>query len=49
MNPSIPNQTRANPNIGSHVGRLLGSSNGLPPYMCVPGLSYLATVGYYTA
>jgi hypothetical protein len=43
------NQFRANPNIGSHVARLLGSRNGLPPYICVPGLSYLAQVHYYTA
>src|SRR5262245_54549290 len=43
------NQLRANPNIGSHVARLLGPRNGLPAYICVPGLSYLATVNYYTA
>ncbi|HMC64066.1 MAG TPA: DUF1501 domain-containing protein [Gemmataceae bacterium] len=43
------NQLRANPCIGAHVARLLGSSNGLPPYMVVPGLSYLAQIGYYTA
>jgi hypothetical protein len=43
------NQLRANPNIGSHVARLVGSRNGLPAYICVPGLSYLATVNYYTA
>jgi hypothetical protein len=43
------NQNRANPTIGSHVARLLGSANGLPPYICVPGLSYLAQVNYYTA
>jgi hypothetical protein len=43
------NQKRANPTIGSHVARLLGSPNGLPPYLCVPGLSYLAQVNYYTA
>jgi hypothetical protein len=43
------NQKRANPTIGSHVARLLGSANGLPPYVCVPGLSYLAQVNYYTA
>jgi hypothetical protein len=28
---------------------LRGSTNGLPPYICLPGLSYLASVGYYTA
>jgi hypothetical protein len=43
------NQLRAHPNIGSHVSRLVGSHNALPAYICVPGLSYLATVGYYTA
>jgi hypothetical protein len=43
------NQLRANPNIGSHVARLVGPRNGLPAYICVPGLSYLATVNYYTA
>jgi len=43
------NQLRANPNIGSHVARLIGPRRGLPAYICVPGLSYLATVGYYTA
>jgi uncharacterized protein (DUF1501 family) len=43
------NQYRAHPNIGSHVARLLGSPNGLPPYVCVPGTSYLATVNYYTS
>ena len=42
-------QPRSTPNIGSQVARLHGSTNGLPPYMCVPGLSYLAQVGYYTA
>ncbi|MFO1095069.1 MAG: DUF1501 domain-containing protein [Planctomycetaceae bacterium] len=43
------NQHKAHPNIGAHVGRLRGSPNGLPPYLCVPGLSYLATANYYTA
>jgi acetyl esterase/lipase len=43
------NQHKAHPNIGSHVARLRGSTNGLPPYLCVPGLSYLATANYYTA
>jgi hypothetical protein len=43
------NQLRANPNIGSHVARLIGPRKGLPAYICVPGLSYLATVNYYTA
>jgi hypothetical protein len=43
------NQKRTNPTIGSHVARLLGSGNGLPPYICVPGLSYLAQIEYYTA
>jgi uncharacterized protein (DUF1501 family) len=43
------NQKRANPTIGAHVARLLGSANGLPPYICVPGLSYLAQIEYYTA
>lgn len=43
------NQKRANPTIGSHVARLLGSPNGMPPYICVPGLSYLAQIDYYTA
>jgi hypothetical protein len=43
------NQLRAHPTIGSHVARLLGSTNGMPPYICVPGLSYLASVNYYTA
>src|SRR5262249_33681565 len=37
------------PNIGSHIARLVGPQNGLPAYICVPGLSYLATVSYYTA
>lgn len=43
------NQYRANPTIGSQVARLFGFRNGLPPYICVPGLSYLATIDYYTA
>jgi hypothetical protein len=43
------NQHNTNPTIGSHVARLRGSPNGLPPYICVPGLSYLAQVNYYTA
>jgi hypothetical protein len=43
------NQLRAHPNIGSHIARLVGPQNGLPAYICVPGLSYLATVNYYTA
>jgi hypothetical protein len=43
------NQKRANPTIGAHVARLLGSANGLPPYVCVPGLSDLAQIEYYTA
>jgi hypothetical protein len=42
-------QPRSTPNIGSQVARLSRSSNGLPPYVCVPGLSYLADIGYYTA
>ena len=43
------NQLRAHPTLGAHVARLRGSPNGLPPYVCVPGLSYLAQVKYYTA
>src|SRR5262249_46633396 len=43
------NQKRANPTIGAQVARLLGSPFGLPPYVCVPGLSYLAQIEYYTA
>lgn len=43
------NQHNTNPNIGSHVARLFGPRNGLPPYVCVPGLSYLANINYYTA
>jgi hypothetical protein len=43
------NQPRSTPNIGSQVARLRRTSNGLPPYVCVPGLSYLADIGYYTA
>jgi hypothetical protein len=43
------NQKRANPTLGAHVARLRGSPNGLPPYICVPGLSYLAQIDYYTA
>jgi hypothetical protein len=43
------NQKRANPTLGAHVARLLGTANGLPPYVCVPGLSYLAQIDYYTA
>ena len=43
------NQLRAHPTIGAHVARLVGSRNGLPPYMCVPALSYLAQINYYTA
>src|SRR5262245_33239091 len=43
------NQRRANPTIGAQVARLLGSPSGLPPYVCVPGLSYLAQIDYYTA
>src|SRR5262249_54622428 len=49
-NPSFDrpeNQLRANPTIGSHVARLLGPQNGMPPYMVVPGLSYLAQINYY--
>jgi Protein of unknown function (DUF1501) len=43
------NQLRAHPNIGSQVARLIGGASRLPPYVVVPGLSYLATVNYYTA
>jgi uncharacterized protein (DUF1501 family) len=43
------NQLRAHPTMGAHVARLMGSRNGLPPYMCVPALSYLAQINYYTA
>jgi hypothetical protein len=43
------NQLRAHPNIGSQVARLLGPRPAMPPYMVVPGLSYLAKVNYYTA
>jgi hypothetical protein len=43
------NQLRAHPTLGAHVARLKGSGNGLPPYLVVPGLSYLAQIGYYTA
>ena len=43
------NQQSTNPNIGSHVARLIEPSNGLPPYICVPALSYLARIHYYTA
>ena len=43
------NQQNTNPNIGSHVARVLGSHAGLPPYICVPALSYLAQINYYTA
>ncbi len=43
------NQWRAHPNIGSQVARLLPGRRALPPYMVVPGLSYLAKVNYYTA
>jgi hypothetical protein len=43
------NQLRANPTMGAHVARLLGPRNGMPPYMVVPGLSYLAQINYYTA
>ncbi len=43
------NQLRAHPNIGSQVARLIGSRCPMPPYIVVPGLSYLATVNYYTA
>ncbi len=42
------NQLRAHPNIGSQVARLLAPRD-LPPYMVVPGLSYLAKINYYTA
>src|SRR5262245_45634553 len=51
-NPSLDrpeNQNRATPTLGAHVARLVGSTGGLPPYVCVPGLSYLAQIGYYTA
>jgi hypothetical protein len=43
------NQDRAHPTIGAHVARLRGSGDGLPPYICVPGMSYLAQINYYTA
>jgi hypothetical protein len=43
------NQLRAHPTIGAHVARLVGSRNGLPAYLCVPALSYLAQINYYTA
>jgi hypothetical protein len=43
------NQLRAHPNIGSQVARLLAPGSAMPPYMVVPGLSYLAKVNYYTA
>jgi hypothetical protein len=43
------NQNRANPTVGALVGRLLGRRGGLPPYLVVPGLSYLAQINYYTA
>jgi uncharacterized protein (DUF1501 family) len=43
------NQLRAHPNIGSQVARLLPHRPAMPPYMVVPGLSYLAKVNYYTA
>jgi hypothetical protein len=43
------NQWRAHPNIGSQVARLIGSRCQMPPYIVVPGLSYLATINYYTA
>src|SRR4029077_12332319 len=42
-------QLRANPTIVSHVARLLAPRNAMPPYMVVPGLSYLAQINYYTA
>ena len=43
------NQWRAHPNIGSQVARLLGAGQHMPPYVVLPGLSYLASVNYYTA
>ena len=43
------NQHNTNPTIGSHVARLLDTPDGLPPYICVPALSYLAQINYYTA
>lgn len=43
------NQRSTNPNIGSHVARLLPAQSVLPPYIVVPGLSYLAQISYYTA
>jgi hypothetical protein len=43
------NQNRAHPTLGAHIGRLRSSPSGLPSYICVPGLSYLAQIGYYTA
>ena len=43
------NQDRAHPTIGAQIGRLRGSRDGLPPYICVPGTSYLAQINYYTA
>jgi hypothetical protein len=43
------NQHSTYPTIGSHVARLFGWRDGMPPYVCVPGLSYLAQINYYTA
>jgi len=42
------NQENTHPNIGSIVARELPPRGVLPPYVCAPGLSYVAQVRYFT-
>lgn len=43
------NQRNTHPNIGSLVAREIQPDNHLPAYICVPGLSYVEQVNYFTA
>ena len=40
---------RAHPTTGAHSARLLGSRNGLPPYIVVPGTTHNALMDHFTA
>jgi uncharacterized protein (DUF1501 family) len=40
---------RAHPTTGAHVYRLLGSRDGLPAYIVVPGTTHTARMDHYTA
>jgi hypothetical protein len=42
------NQRHTHPNIGSIVARELPARNHLPSYICVPGISYVEQVNYFT-